>query len=290
MATQKQISIAARLDSAVKKLEETGAGEIEVFVGMAEHMPLFYELLQAGADFDELCARYDGFYRFAKTLEMIAEGIRSGEIEVPGGPDVQHKPDNVRTLLPRIIVNRAFIEDFMDEDAPCFAMAILEERQKKSAFLALRTTTPLPHDVTQVGFNFGHTLIGNKDFEVVHFAFEFYGFQTFNALVNPANANIQAVLQLMMDKKEYFFFAINPGGSVTAFKAEIDDDHELNLQGIMLHKDRIKRSKTTSQQYEKAFASFAKNPDPAGEMLEWVCRDDPKYLDLSGEVIEMKPS
>ena len=50
MATQKKISIAARLDSAVKKLEETGTDEIRVLVGIAEHMPPFYELLLAGAE------------------------------------------------------------------------------------------------------------------------------------------------------------------------------------------------------------------------------------------------
>lgn len=290
MATQKQISIAARLDCEVKRLERGGANEIAVFVGMTEHLPLFYELLHAGTDFDKLCERYDGFYRFAKTMEMIAEGIHSGEIEVPRDEDIPdwNKKDNVRTLLPRIIINRLFLEDFMDEDAPCFAMGILEKRTKKSAFLALRTLDPIPHDVTQVGFNFGHTVIGNKDFEVVHFVFTFYGFKTFNALVNPADANTREVLKLMMDKNEYFFFAINPGGSVTAFKTGMSDVS--SLSGIMLHEERIKKSKTTPQQYDKAVTTFSRNPDPSGVMLDWVCYDKPEYLNLSGEVIEMTPS
>jgi hypothetical protein len=32
---------------------------------------------------DTLCERYDGFYRFAKLLEMLAGGIADGSIPVP---------------------------------------------------------------------------------------------------------------------------------------------------------------------------------------------------------------
>ena len=36
-----------------------------------------------GADLDALCARYDSFYRFAKRLERLAEGIADGSIPMP---------------------------------------------------------------------------------------------------------------------------------------------------------------------------------------------------------------
>ena len=32
---------------------------------------------------DELCRRFAGFFRYAKTLEMLATGIQSGAIKVP---------------------------------------------------------------------------------------------------------------------------------------------------------------------------------------------------------------
>jgi hypothetical protein len=293
MLTQKQISLAARIDIEVKKLESEGLDDVGVFVGMGVHMPLFGELLHAGEKtMDELCERYDGFFRFAKILEMIADGIRSGEIEVPRddpGNVPPPRPDNVHTLLPRLTISRPFVEDFLEEDAPCFAMCIVEERKKQRALLAFRSDEIIPVDVTSGGFNFGHSVLGTSDFELIHFSFVFYGFRTYNALVNPANANVKAVLKLMMESKEYFFFAINPGGSVTAFKAGMDGS-ELNLDGITMHKDRIHRSKTTQQQYDKAVATFIKKPEPKGTMLDWVCRDKDVYLDLSSDVIEMKPS
>ena len=33
-------------------------------------------------EMDVLCERYDGFYRFAKVLEMLARGIADGSIPV----------------------------------------------------------------------------------------------------------------------------------------------------------------------------------------------------------------
>jgi hypothetical protein len=48
-------------------------------------MPTFKCLMDAstGDDMDQLAARYAGFYRYAKILETVAAGIRSGKIMVP---------------------------------------------------------------------------------------------------------------------------------------------------------------------------------------------------------------
>jgi hypothetical protein len=45
-------------------------------------MGTFKQLLDTciGADLDALCARYDGFHRFAKLLERLAEVIAEGSI------------------------------------------------------------------------------------------------------------------------------------------------------------------------------------------------------------------
>ena len=63
------------------------------------------------------------------------------------------------------------------------------------------------------GFKFGHSVFGTSKFEAVHFAFEFYNFQTFNALVNPNNLLAQTVLSMMIESGEYFFFATSKRSS-----------------------------------------------------------------------------
>jgi hypothetical protein len=193
----------------------------------------------------------------------------------------------VHKLLPRLVMNREFLADFLDAEVPCFAMGVVEERKTSLAFLALRTAENIPDDITAGGFSFGHSVFANSEFETVHFAFEFYGFHTYNTLVNPNNPIARTVLKLMIDQGEYFFFAVNPSRSATAFKAEVG---EYDLGGILPFLDRIMASKTTDRQYEKAVASFTKNPEPPGTMLNWVCRDKAEYLDLTGDTFVLNPA
>jgi hypothetical protein len=43
-------------------------------------------------------------------------------------------------------------------------------------------------------------------------------------------------------------------------------------------------------QYRDALARFLVNPDPPGTLLNGVCRDDERYLDLTTDRLEMVPS
>lgn len=171
------------------------------------------------------------------------------------------------TMLPRLTMNRQFVEDFLSADVLCFAMGVIEERRLPCGFLALRTAETIPSDITNGGFNFSHSVFGTAKFEVVHFAFEFYNFQTFNALVNPNNLLAQTVLRMIVESGEYFFFAISPSLAVTAFKTEI---HQDNLSGKKANLYRINGPKTADRQYARAIASFIENPQPAKTMLNWV--------------------
>jgi len=193
----------------------------------------------------------------------------------------------IHKLLPRLKINRQFVDDFMSAEVPSFALGVVEERKTPYAFLALRTVETIPNDVTSGGFNFGHSVLGSTEFEVVHFAFEFYKFKTYNALVNPNNHLVRTVLTMMIESGEYFFFAVSQNGSLTAFKTEIQPD---DLSGIKANLLRIKASKTTDGQYASAISSFIRNPVPDGTMLCWVCRGNKDYLDLTGEIIELNPA
>lgn len=193
----------------------------------------------------------------------------------------------IHRLLPRLTINRRFVEDFLLADVPCFAMGMIEERRTPHGLLALRTAETIPSEVSQGGFSFGHTVFGASEFEVLHFAFDFYNFQTFNVLVNPNNPIVRTVLNMMLESGEYFFFAISPSGPVTAFKSQMQQD---NLLGIKANLRRIKGSQTTDPQYARAISSFAKSPEPPGTMLNWVCRDNVEYLDLTGDTMELNPT
>ncbi|MDA8094693.1 MAG: hypothetical protein M0T84_12500, partial [Betaproteobacteria bacterium] len=77
-------AIAAMLDAAVASLPPH-CEPLEFLAAVGPQLPLFYRLVEL-CDADEvnvLCAEFGGLFRFAKTLEQIAAGIRSGTIRVP---------------------------------------------------------------------------------------------------------------------------------------------------------------------------------------------------------------
>ena len=122
---------------------------------------------------------------------------------------------------------------------------------------------------------------------MVHFAFHFYNYETFNVLVNPNNPVVQTVLNTMLETGDYFFFAVDPKGCVTTFRSELGQE---DLAGLKTNLPLIKNAKTTDAQYRKAVALFERNPDPPGQMLNWVCRDDTDYLDLTQHREELTPA
>src|SRR6266704_2685012 len=129
--------------------------------------------------------------------------------------------NNIHPMLPKLAVNRQFILDFASAGTPCCALGVIEERNRQSGLLALRLNDIIPREASDQGFRFGHSLFGTSSFEVVHFAFEFYGFKAYNILINPNNPLVQTVLTMMIESGGYFFLVLNPDQSVTAFWSEI---------------------------------------------------------------------
>jgi hypothetical protein len=57
------------------------------------------------------------------------------------------------------------------------------DRSSPAALIALRLNQPIPKSVMTGGFALGHSLLGSSTWKVVHLAFQFYGFATYNALL-----------------------------------------------------------------------------------------------------------
>jgi hypothetical protein len=52
----------------------------------------------------------------------------------------------------------------------------------------------------------------------------------------------------------------------------------------------IRQSTTTESQYELARCAFEASPEPEGVLLNWVCRDNIDYLDLSEDRLDLTPA
>jgi len=194
---------------------------------------------------------------------------------------------DARPRLPELAVNRAFMSAFLAEDPPCLALGMVEEGASRCALLALRLDRAPPQQVSAGGFSFGHALFGGDTWEEVHFAFAFYGFATYNVLINPSDRVAQTVLDAMVTSGDYFFFALDGDRRATAFRSSIGRD---NLAGLKANMHRIRGSATTDAHYRQTVAQFRKRPEPPGTLLSWVCRDQPKYLDLEQDRLVLRPA
>ena len=188
-------------------------------------------------------------------------------------------------MLPVLTVNRSFLYEFMDAETPCAALGLVEENGRQSGLVALHLNEDVPPEVMARGVRFGHSLLGGDAFEVIHFAFEFYGFRTWNLLINPNNPLVQAVLQRMLEDEDYFFFTLSTDGRATTFRSQVGQD----LLYVKANLPRLQASTTTETQYDLACLSFAGDPRPPGALLNWVCRDKTEYLDLSTDRLELNP-
>lgn len=193
---------------------------------------------------------------------------------------------NVYQLLPKLTLNRRFVQDFLGATEPCGALGVIEECKQVWPLLALRPGVALPNGATEHGFEFGHSVLGGEGYEVVHFAFEFRGFATYNMLVNPSTPVAREVIRSLVERRSYFVLAIDPDQHVTAFKANVDG---VSLSGLVDHLPRILRSTTTSAKYDQVLAAFSRRPQPPGPMLDWVCRGNLSYLDLVEDRLDLSP-
>jgi hypothetical protein len=83
--TERQTHLASIIDKYVKQTIRNGGSDEDLLVSMYDYMGTFKQLMDSSThqEMDELPQRYDGFYRFALLLELLAEGIANGTIPVP---------------------------------------------------------------------------------------------------------------------------------------------------------------------------------------------------------------
>jgi hypothetical protein len=193
----------------------------------------------------------------------------------------------MRPMLPKLTVNRLLVSTFLAEQTPCLALGLVEEGIDQCALIPLRLDQAIPRTVSAVGFRFGNALLGASRWKVVHFAFEFYGFATYNVLINPSDPVARSVLITMIDTGDYFFLALDSDRRATAFRSAIGTD---NLAGLRANLSRLQGSATTDAQYRQAVSQFERHPDPPGTLLTWVCRTNVEYLDLAQDRLVLSPA
>lgn len=74
-----------RIDNHVNQYPDNETGNTQLLMTIYDYMDSFKHVMDTATDIqmDYLSQQYDGFYRFAKLLEQMAQGIADGSIEIP---------------------------------------------------------------------------------------------------------------------------------------------------------------------------------------------------------------
>ena len=118
--TNQQLWIATKIDTRMQKLIRAGKDNMAIMAAMADHMPAFHELLTAAqpAEMDQLTRKFPGFYRYAKILELLATGIQSGAIPVPGRKEAPRQTDPMTDYRQRAAAMDLRMRQLAEEGVP----------------------------------------------------------------------------------------------------------------------------------------------------------------------------
>lgn len=193
---------------------------------------------------------------------------------------------HVFPLVSGLVMNRAFVQTLLAAEDPSGALGMIEENRQAFGLIALSPHEIIPAAVSSRGFELGHCVLGGDSFEVVQLTFEFRGFATYHLLLNPNSPVVRSVLGHVLDSGNYFILVLGADGDVQVFGSDVGEDSLIWLQAFL---PRLLASRTTTEQYRRAVAAFARNPQPPGQVLQWICGDDAKHLDLCGDRVELSP-
>jgi hypothetical protein len=73
------------IDDHAAKFPFSEVGNEQLLQTCYDYMAAFKQVIDgtSKSQLDYICLHYEGFYRFAKLMEMLAQGIADGVIEVP---------------------------------------------------------------------------------------------------------------------------------------------------------------------------------------------------------------
>jgi hypothetical protein len=83
--TAEPLHLAKLIDAHVRQYPDNPLGTEQLLTTIYDYMAAFKRIMDSttSVQMDYLCQQYPGFYRFAKLLESLAQGISDGAIDVP---------------------------------------------------------------------------------------------------------------------------------------------------------------------------------------------------------------
>lgn len=83
--TAEQRQLAKIVHDYASRFPQTADGDAQLLQGCYDYMDTFKRVMDSTSkvQMDYICLQYPGYFRFAKWMERLAQGIADGVIEVP---------------------------------------------------------------------------------------------------------------------------------------------------------------------------------------------------------------
>lgn len=185
--------------------------------------------------------------------------------------------------LPPLTIHAGMVGDLFAAGCDGLAMGLVQMEGVEYGLLALILAGELPEMAG--GFELGHRVLATDSYEVVQLTLQLDRQRTYHVLVNPASIVVQRTLAAMLQKGVYFIVFVTPEGAASVFQSQGDPD---DLDGLRANWDRLLRSKTSEAEYQRTVVAFGRNPDPLGELLEWIGSTDPSQLEIQSDPLVMR--
>ena len=194
--------------------------------------------------------------------------------------------NNVRRLLPRLVLNRHLLQSVIDQRQPSCALGFVEERKQVLPLIALGLPELEDLDDLGDGFRLGHQVASGSGAEALLLRFEFHGRVPLELLLDLRNVTAQRVLGAIAAADAYFVLVAGSSG-VTTFRAGADGEERQRFSDLCLRNALGTARADRFAALERALLARS----GAQTRLVWLGRDDSNWMDLSeSERYELRPA
>jgi len=185
------------------------------------------------------------------------------------------------SFLPSLTFNELFLQSFLNEEAPCAALGIVEVSKQEKGFIALKADEVV--DDYERGFELGTQLLGNDRFAMLNLVFNFRDNNVYDVLLDLGAPATKRVLRAWEETGDYFFFVIREG-SLNGFHNTIGSEwYEYDYFEVMAN------ANTTESQYYSVVRAFHRKNSGRGTYLNLHYQYNTGFLDLKDNRFEARP-
>lgn len=172
----------------------------------------------------------------------------------------------------RVTLNQRFISQFLDAPAPCFALAHIQRSGRTGGSIVIRLPFRLPANLRTTDFRFEQSPFWVEDSPLLCVSIKFRSGILYHGLASLHNSTVKVVFESVLKSGECPLLLIDSAQTAIA----------MNFPTAGLIRNLAHLWQNSGQRWV--------NPLPIGQVMQWVCYEDLRQLDLNGRCAVLEPA